>query len=198
GGWGSGSGRGRCARRASSGRPPSATGTASSSDPRTRSMEHRSMLRDGLLPQEDEIFSAIDEIFGKGIRRPGYPADRWAEEWIARRFRDLGLERVRHEPVHLPRWEPRRWSLEVSAPATGSPGEIDCFPLPHAASTERIDAELIVWEPAAPERVRGAIALRDVPLMRVPHDAMAGLATWAPHPARTFPDPTPRLPVRRR
>jgi Peptidase family M28 len=155
------------------------------------------MLRDGLLPQEDEIFAAIEETFVQGVRRPGYPADRWAEEWIARRFRDLGLERVRHEPVPLPRWEPRRWSLEVSAPAPGSPGEIDCFPLPHAASTEPIHAELVAWDPAAPERVRGSIALRDVPLMRVPHDAMARLATWAHDPAGTFPDATHVLPFGR-
>ena len=155
------------------------------------------MLRDGLLPQEDEIFAAIGEIFAHGTRRPGYPADRWAEEWIAARFRELGLDRVHHEPVSLPRWEPLRWSLEV-LPRTGTAtARIDCFPLPHAASTGPIDAELATWDPGAPERVRGAIALRDVPLMRVPHDAMAGLATWAHDPAGTFANATHVLPFGR-
>src|SRR5262249_29215878 len=43
----------------------------------------------------------------------------------------------------------------------------------------------------------GSIALRDVQLMRVPHDAMAGLATWAHDPAGTFPDATHVLPFGR-
>jgi hypothetical protein len=155
------------------------------------------MLQDGLLPREDEIFAAIGEIFARGIRRPGYPADRWAEEWIATRFRELGLDRVRHEPVTLPRWEPRHWSLDVVARAATERWRIDCFPLPHAASTAPVEAELVAWDPAAPERIRGAIALRDVPLMRVPHDAMAGLATWAHDPAGTFAGATHVLPFGR-
>src|SRR5262249_950372 len=171
--------------------------TASSADRRPRSMEHRSMLRDGPLPQEDEIFAAIEEIFVQGVRRPGYPADRWAEEWIAMRFRDLGLERVRHEAVPLPRWEPRRWSLEVSAPAPGSPGEIDCFPLPHPPSPHPTHPHPVASAPAAPERVRGCIARAAVPLMRGPRAAMARLATWAHAPAGTFPDATHVLPFGR-
>ncbi|HJW70185.1 MAG TPA: hypothetical protein VJ829_12560, partial [Candidatus Binatia bacterium] len=136
-------------------------------------------------------------FFAHGIRRPGYPADRWAEEWIATRFHELGLDRVRHEPVTLPRWEPRHWSLDVVARAATEPWRIDCFPLPHAASTAPVEAELVAWDPAAPERVRGAIALRDVPLMRVPHEAMAGLATWAHDPAGTFAGATHVLPFGR-
>jgi hypothetical protein len=155
------------------------------------------MLQDGLLPREDAIFAAIGEIFARGIRRPGYPADRWAEEWIATRFRELGLDRVRHEPVTLPLWEPRQWSLDVVARTATEPWRIDCFPLPHAASTARVEAELVAWDPAAPERIRGAIALRDVPLMRVPHEAMAGLATWAHDPAGTFAGATHVLPFGR-
>ena len=53
------------------------------------------MLQDGLLPREDAIFAAIGEIFARGIRRPGYPADRWAEEWIATRSTaDIPMGRI--------------------------------------------------------------------------------------------------------
>ena len=93
-------------------------------------------LHDELLPCERDVFGWIEEIFARGVRRPGYPADRWAEGWIASRFRELGLERVRHEPVSLPRWEPRRWSLAMAGGAAPS-AEIDCFPLPHAAPPRR-------------------------------------------------------------
>ena len=155
------------------------------------------MSRNEYVPSESQIFGSIEEVFGHGIRRPGYPADRWAEDWIASRFRDLGLERVRHEPVSLPSWEPRHWSLDVSRSTAAGPWRVDCFPLPHAAATEAIDADLVAWDPEAPERVRGAIALRDVALMRIPHAAMTGLATWSHDPAGTFLDATHVLPFGR-
>ena len=130
-------------------------------------------MRDDLVSSEQQIFGWIEEVFRRGIRRPGYPADRWAEGWIEQRWRDLGLEHVRREPVSLPSWEPGRCGLTV----TDAP-EIDCFALPHAATTSGIEASLVPFDPAAPERVRGAIALHDVTLMRMPHAALAGRATW--------------------
>ena len=38
-------------------------------------------------------------VFDQGIRRPGYPANEWAEGWIADRFRSIGLDNVRLEPI---------------------------------------------------------------------------------------------------
>jgi hypothetical protein len=138
-------------------------------------------MRDDLVSSEQQIFAWIEEVFRRGIRRPGYPADRWAEGWIEQRWHDLGLENVRREPVSLPSWEPGRCALTVS----GTP-EIDCFALPHAATTSGIEAALVPFDPAAPERVRGAIALHDVTLMRMPHAALAARATWSHDPDDTF------------
>jgi len=146
-------------------------------------------MRDDLVSSEQEIFTWIAEVFQRGIRRPGYPADRWAEGWIEQRWHDLGLENVRREPVSLPSWEPGRCALTV----IGAPG-IDCFALPHAATTSGIDAALVPFDPAAPERVRGAIALHDVTLMRMPHAALAGRATWSHDPGNTFAGPAQVLP----
>ena len=36
------------------------------------------------VPTDGTIFGWISEVFDQGIRRPGYPADEWAEGWIAR------------------------------------------------------------------------------------------------------------------
>ena len=55
--------------------------------------------RDKLIPSGDTIFAWIQEVFTQGVRRPGYPADRWAEQFCLERFRALGLENVRLEPV---------------------------------------------------------------------------------------------------
>ncbi len=60
------------------------------------------------LPSETAIFGWIEEIFGHGVRRPGYPADVWAEHWIEDKFREFGLENVHREPVPFRKWEPGR------------------------------------------------------------------------------------------
>lgn len=150
------------------------------------------MPRDALIPSGQQIYDWIETVFGRGIRRPGYAADRWAEEWIAAQLRDVGVQEVRHEPVELPYWEPRRWSLAVGS----SP--LDCFPLPHAAATTApVEAPLVVFDAKAPERVHGGIALRDVPLMRIAHAGTASLATWHYDPNKTFATSTQVLPFGR-
>jgi hypothetical protein len=67
-----------------------------------------------VIPAEDAIYAWIEEVFAHGVRRPGYDADRWAEGWIQDRFRAIGLQNVRAEPVELPYWEPRAASLAVT------------------------------------------------------------------------------------
>ena len=149
------------------------------------------MPRDEHIPAEGQIYGWIEEIFGRGIRRPGYPADRWAETWLEEQLRAVGLERVRREPVQLPYWEPRRWSLSIGGT------EIECFPLPHAAATAPFEADLVRFDPAAPQTVRGAVALRDVPLMRIPHVGTATLSTWQYDPSGSFAGAAQVLPFGR-
>lgn len=123
-------------------------------------------MRDELVPEKEEIFGWIEQIYAQGVRRPGYPADRWAEEFCAERFRALGLEKVRLEPAPLPYWEPRSWSLHAS----GAAGEIElpCFPLPHSAPTEEIELELVPYDPASPTAVKGKASLHEMTLVRIP------------------------------
>ncbi|HWQ27606.1 MAG TPA: hypothetical protein VNN12_01125, partial [Dehalococcoidia bacterium] len=143
------------------------------------------MPRDDLVPREERIFGWIEEVFSRGIRRPGYPADRWAETWIAEHFRAFGLERVRAEPVELPVWEPRSWSL-IARASDGRELDVPCFPLPHAAPASRLEAALVPFDRGHLERVRGAVALYDEPLLRLPHALLAGAATWSYDPEGTW------------
>lgn len=149
-------------------------------------------MRDDLIPAEARIFGWIEEVFGHGVRRPGYPADRWAEAWLQEQFRAFGLERVRAEPVALPYWEPLSASLTVTA--DGERVELACFPLPHAASAAGLEAEVIAFGAGVPERARGAIALCDMPLLRLPQRVMAAMATHAHDPDGTFAESTHVLP----
>lgn len=119
-----------------------------------------------LIPSVQTILGWIERIYSQGIRRPGYPADRWAEQFCVDELRALGLERVRLDPVRLPYWEPRAASLRASSGATTR--EIPCFALPFSAPTPRVEGELAPFNDSAPEAVRGKLALYDVTLLRVP------------------------------
>src|SRR5262249_40235756 len=143
---------------------------------RGRWRTHR--MNDGFVPDEAEIFSWVETVFERGVRRPGYPADRWVESWIADRFGEIGLDAVRAEPVELRLWEPRAASPLVTA-GDGTTLEPPCFALPHSVPVADIEADLVAFDADAPDGVRGAISLYDVPLLRIPHTALAGLATWS-------------------
>jgi hypothetical protein len=75
------------------------------------------------LPTEEQIFGWIEEVVSHGIRRPGYPADVWAEDWIQQQFRDTGLQNVHREDVPLRSWKPGTSSLHATA-ATGEARDI--------------------------------------------------------------------------
>ena len=128
------------------------------------------------LPEQATIYGWISEVVGQGIRRPGYEADQWAEEWSADRFREIGLEDVRLEPIEVVRWEPTDWSLEITA-ADGTVEAIDCFPVPFAVPTEGLDVELAAYDPANPAAVAGKASLYDVTLLRLPGNFMANAGT---------------------
>lgn len=152
-------------------------------------------VRQELLPSNDDIFGWIEQIFSQGVRRPGYPADRWAEEFCLRRFKQLGLENVRAEPVEVPYWEPRGASLTVwSGGAAGSRLALDCFSLPHTAPTAGLEGPLAPFDGQSPDAVRGKLALRDVSLMRVPHGVFTGMATWHYDPDGTMAESVQVLP----
>ncbi|MEX0749793.1 MAG: M28 family peptidase [Dehalococcoidia bacterium] len=139
------------------------------------------------VPDETRIYAWIEEVFAQGVRRPGYPADRWAEQWAQERFRAFGLERVRAEPVDMHSWEPEETSLLVRGD-DGAEIDAPCFALPHCARTDGLDARLMAYDADAPERVRGAISLYDMPLVRVPHGYYRHIATWTFDPDGSFDD----------
>ena len=150
------------------------------------------MLREELVPPEDRIYNWIDEAFRQGVRRPGYPADRWAEQWIQDRYREFGLESVRAEPVVTPYWEPLHSSL-VAVKADGTEAEIPCCALPFC-SPKHVEAALVAPDSGP---VQGAVAISELPLLRVPHSWYAGRATWQFDPDGSFAGASQLLPATR-
>jgi Peptidase family M28 len=156
------------------------------------------MLEQSLIPAEDTIYNWIQAVFDQGIRRPGYPADNWATEFARDRFAEFGLENVRLEPVQLPFWDPGTWFLHAWPEGDKSASfEIKCFPLPHSAPAPGLESELAAYDPTQPAAVADKIALYDVPLMRMPHKVLAGLASWHYDPYDTYADASQVFPFGR-
>ncbi len=155
------------------------------------------MPREHLMPSEQEIFTWIEQVFAQGVRRPGYPADRWTEQFCLERFREFGLDNARLEPVELPYWEPRRWSLNVQGSTLAQTLNLACFPLPHSAPTDGVEAEVVPFAEESPGQVKGAVALHELPLTRPTHASLANRATWCFDPEATFAHSRQILPFSR-
>jgi hypothetical protein len=153
------------------------------------------VIHDELVPGESQIFGWIEEVVSHGIRRPGYPADRWAEGWLQERFREIGLEQVRAEPVELASWEPRDARLTVSAGSESF--ELPCFPLPHSSPITGLEAEIVAFDADAPSLAKDSLALCDVTLNRIRHSVLRGLATWSYDPDGTYEHGSQILPFGR-
>jgi hypothetical protein len=136
--------------------------------------------QEAFVPDERTIFDWIETVFARGVRRPGYAADRWAENFCREKFLQFGLEHVRLEPVTLPYWEPLESAMIVRA--GGHESRIPCFSLPHSSVTDGdgLDASLVQWRDETPGAVSGAVAMVDVPLIHSPADfplILAGAVT---------------------
>jgi hypothetical protein len=121
------------------------------------------------IPTQAAIFGLIEEVFAKGVRRPGYEADIWCEGWIEEKYRALGLENVRQEPVKVRRWEPTEWKLEA-IPANGETKELTCFPVPFAEPVDGLEVELAAYDKDNLDAVKGKASLYDLNILKVPAD----------------------------
>lgn len=143
-----------------------------------------------LLPSTDLLLGWIEDIFAKGVRRPGYLADAETEQWAVDRFVDLGLQDVRLDPIDVLRWEPRRCALGVW-PA-GRPAErrdLPCFPVPFSTPTAGLTATLSAVDGSA-----GKIALVDNTFLRLPQSVFLAFSADHYDPRGEFPTHSQTLP----
>ncbi|MGH9209758.1 MAG: M28 family peptidase [Acidimicrobiales bacterium] len=147
-----------------------------------------SALVPGNVPPESQIFGWIRQVFEQGIRRPGYPADVWAEQFAVQKFDELGLENVHLEPITVDRWEPTSWSLDVIR--SGAPTvRLKSFPVPFSPPVSNLEVELAGYNAALPSAVAGKASLYDELLLRIPANLLLLGGNPPPVPLNRFHDP---------
>ncbi|WP_238429956.1 M28 family metallopeptidase [Frankia nepalensis] len=119
------------------------------------------------LPDTDTMMDWVEQVVARGVRRPGYAADQWAQEFVTAKFREFGLTDVHAEPVTVTRWEPLRYSL-VATPAGEAPVELECFPLPFAVPADGLEVPLARFDEADLAAVAGRAALVDAKIIGLP------------------------------
>ena len=140
------------------------------------------------MPSEAQIYGWIQQVVAQGIRRPGYAAADWAEQFAAQKFRDLGLENVRLEPITVDRWEPHTWSLDVIRPGAATV-RLDSFPVPFSPPVEHLELPVGLYNAALPSLVAGKASLYDNVMLRIPASTMLLLGTSPPLPVGRSHDP---------
>ena len=83
----------------------------------------------------EEIFSWIAEITRLGPRNPGAEGGRRTRDYIARRFRSIGLRVAEPEPFEVGTFEADDWEFVISDSANGETESVPCFYIPFSAPT---------------------------------------------------------------
>jgi hypothetical protein len=148
-------------------------------------------VRDDLVPDTATMMEWISDVVAQGIRRPGYAADAWTEEWARDRFVEMGLEEVTLDPVPVLRWESQTCAFEVwTDDAPDERLELPCFPLPFTAGTDGLEAEIAFAADADADdggATSSRIAIVETLPLLLPQTFLQSFSTWAYDPRGEIP-----------
>ncbi len=125
------------------------------------------------VPDSAAIYQWIEELCATPHRRPGTPEGRTGEDYVAARFRELGLENVTKDPIEITVWSAERWRLIIED--RGERIDFPCFYVPNTEFTgpEGVSGEMVYVGEGEPDvfekvSVRGKIVVADVPFPTFP------------------------------
>jgi len=130
-----------------------------------------SIVKKELVPSVIEMMVWTRKIFKQGIRRPGYSADYWAENWVKEQFETMGLQDVTLDPVPVKKWEASNAELKIWM--VNEPNElldIPCFPIPYSKPKNNLEAELCMISDKTSKS--GKIAVSELELFKFPVKAI--------------------------
>jgi hypothetical protein len=133
-------------------------------------------IHDELLVSTEQMMDWIETVVEQGIRRPGYPADVWAEQWIRDQLTSFGLQEVTLDPVEVKRWLPEECSLSVWPDAAPEQVHaIPCFAVPYSKPGPALEGplSLMVSDP----NVAGKIAVVDNNFIVLPQAAIRAFSS---------------------
>jgi hypothetical protein len=117
----------------------------------------------------------VDELVDFGIRRPGYPADDAAADWIETEFERAGLQNVRRDPVMVNRWKPGECTVTWWSNATpDDTTTVGCFALPYSQPKAFLTSTVVL--DTGTNDINGSIGVVNNHFQEIPQAALAGQA----------------------
>jgi hypothetical protein len=133
-------------------------------------------VHDEFLTSADDMMGWISTVVAQGIRRPGYPADVWAEQWIRDQFTAFGLQDPTLDPVQVKRWQLQQCSLMVWGDAAPQDvRSIPCFAVPYSAATLGLEKPVSLLAPDAD--VTDRIAVVEQTFLTLPQTIIRAFST---------------------
>jgi hypothetical protein len=127
------------------------------------------------VPSAADLLADITKILSFGIRQPGHPGDREAENWAARRFTELGLEDVALEPVELLMWESAAATLDVwPADDPAAVRRLEGFAPPYTQGCADLERDLVTFDAAS---AMDQIVVEPLAFTELPQSAVREWAT---------------------
>ena len=126
-----------------------------------------SSIKKEFIPSTDEMMNWTTEIFNQGIRRPGYPADYWTENWIKEQFETYSLQDIKFDPIPTKKWKAsdanfKIWLVDKPTEIV----EIPCFPIPYTLPKNGVEAELSLDSEGS--ELNGKIIVSELTLFKFP------------------------------
>jgi hypothetical protein len=155
-----------------------------STDLPTGAVGHRDAAVTPRFASTTEMMDWIRLVTEQGVRRAGYPADEWTEQWAKDRFTEIGLENVTLEPVDAVAWKPGKCSIEAWPDADPAAVVVlPCFGLPYSKPASGFVAPLAELESG---NVAGKVAVSTATFMDLPMTLMRTFATRSYDPTGEF------------
>ncbi|MBW1708602.1 MAG: hypothetical protein JRG97_03515 [Deltaproteobacteria bacterium] len=153
------------------------------------------------VPDSEEIFSWIEEVYNFGDRRPGSEADLRAIVYLKNKLKEFGFTKVVEEPYIFDYWEPKSWCLNIQS-QNDQIKQLNCFYVPYSGPTgsDGITAEMVYvgrgsdadFETAD---VAGKVILVEIPPVMISWDQMRHFTFLAYDPEGTARDWSHPYPV---
>lgn len=121
------------------------------------------------VPDTEIIYGWLTDLCSTPHRRPGTHEGKRAEEWVANKFKEIGLQEIKLDPVPIRVWEAEQWSLTIEG------REIPCFFVLNTGFTPEsgISASMVYvgvgdQKDFKKADVKGKIVVADVPFPKLP------------------------------
>ena len=133
------------------------------------------------VPDSATLYKWVEELCATPHRRPGTPEGHRGEDYVAAKFKELGLQNVTKDSIPMTVWDATNWKLTLED--EGRRFDFPCFYVPRTGFTgpKGVSGEMVYVgngesEDFAKQSVKGKIVVAEVTFAQIPTGILNKLA----------------------